>query len=228
MAHFNLDDYETVEERLIKYWKDNPNGRILTKLLENSPSRFIVEAAVFRDADAEKPWATGLAEETVQGRGVNATSALENCETSAIGRALANAGYATKGKRPTREEMGKVAAKASADAAIAEAKAKMSQTGSTYVPVPKEDDPWTIREAKPVTTVDEAVNIVKDIIGATTDKDIPRCSKCHDHKEMTWKTGVSGKTKKPWGNFSCYVCKDVIWYEINAETGAWQPQKNKW
>lgn len=226
MAHFNLDDYETVEERLIKYWKDHPEGRIITRLLEFSANRFIVEASVFRTQESPV-WATGLAEETVQGRGVNATSALENCETSAIGRALANAGYATKGKRPTREEMSKVAAKSAAQAAIEEAKAKMSQTGSTYVPVPKEDDPWTIREAVPVATVDEAVNIVKDIIGATTEKDIPRCSKCHDHKEMTWKTGVSGKTKKPWGNFSCWTCKDVIWYEIGAD-GAWKPQERKW
>jgi hypothetical protein len=227
VAHFNLDDYETVEERLIKYWKDNPGGRIQTSLLEYSASRFIVSAAVFRKADDAAPWATGLAEETVQGRGVNATSALENCETSAIGRALANAGYATKGKRPTREEMAKVASGEAAKTAIALAKAKMAQTSGEYVPVAKEDDPWTIREAAPVATVDEAVNIVKDIIGATTEKDIPRCSKCHDHKEMTWKTGVSGKTKKPWGNFSCWTCKDVIWYEIAAD-GSWQPQKNKW
>ena len=227
MAHFNLDDYETVEDRLIKYWKDNPNGRIFTRLLEHSPSRFIVEAAVFRTSDDVSPWATGLAEETIQGRGVNATSALENCETSAIGRALANAGYATNGKRPTREEMAKVAAKSTADQAIAEAKAKMSQTSSEYVPIAKEDDPWTIREAAPVATVDEAVNLVKDIIGGTTEGDIPHCSKCHDHKPMTWKTGISGKTKKPWGNFSCYVCKDTLWYEISP-SGTWQPQKNKW
>ena len=227
MAHFNLDDYETVEDRLIKYWKDNPNGRILTKLLENSPSRFIVEAAVFRDSDAAQPWATGLAEETVQGRGVNATSALENCETSAIGRALANAGYATKGKRPTREEMGKVAARATADQAIAEAKAKMAQTSSEYVPVPKEDDPWTIRDAAPAATVDEAVAMVKDIIGGQTERDIPKCSKCQDPKEMQWKTGVSAKNKKPWGNFSCFACKDVIWYEIKPN-GTWGVQERKW
>ena len=226
MAHFNLDDYETVEERLIKYWKDNPDGRIHTRLLEHSPSRFIVEASVFRKADDSAPWATGLAEETVQGRGVNATSALENCETSAIGRALANAGYATKGKRPTREEMGKVVAKSNAEAAIAEAKAKMAQTGKEYVPVAKEDDPWTIREATPPATVDEAVSIVKDIIGGTTEKDIPHCSKCHDHKPMTWRTGV-GKNKKPYGCFSCFTCKDVIWYEIGPN-GTWQPQKAKW
>ena len=226
MAHFNLDDYETVEERLVKYWKDNPEGRVFTRLLESSASRFIVEAAIYRSKDDTAPWATGLAEETVQGRGVNATSALENCETSAIGRALANAGYATKGKRASREEMSKVAAQSKAQEAIAEAKAKMSQTGSTYVPVTKEDDPWTIREAKPAATVDEAVNMVKDIIGGQTVRDIPRCTKCHDHKEMTWKTGVSGKTKKPWGNFSCWVCKDTLWYEIAAD-GSWQPQK-KW
>jgi len=227
VGFFNLEDYETVEERLIKYWKDNPNGRILTKLLEFSPSRFIVEAAIFRGVDDVHPWATGLAEETVQGRGVNATSALENCETSAIGRALANAGYATKGKRASREEMGKVAAKAATDSVIAEAKAKMANTAKEYVPVAKEDDPWTIREAAPAATVDEAVGIVKDIIGGQTQRDIPNCSKCHDHKPMSWATGVSGKTKKPWGKFGCFVCKDVIWYEIAAD-GSLQPQKNKW
>ena len=226
MAHFNLDDYETVEERLIKYWKDNPEGRVFTRLLESSASRFIVEAAIYRSKDDTAPWATGLAEETVQGRGVNATSALENCETSAIGRALANAGYATKGKRASREEMSKVAAKSAAQSAIEEAKAKMAQTGKEYVPVAKEDDPWTIKEAQPVTTVDEAVNIVKDIIGGQTEKDIPRCTGCHDHKLMTWATGVSGKTKKPWGKFGCFVCKDALWYEI-ASDGSWQPQK-KW
>lgn len=221
MAFFNLEDYETVEERLIKYWKDNPNGRIYTKLLESSASRFIVEAGVYREASDVQPWATGLAEETVQGRGVNATSALENCETSAIGRALANAGYATKGKRASREEMGKVAAKAKAEDAITEAKAKMSQTGKEYVPIAKEDDPWTIREAKPATTVDEAVKIVEEIMGKTSDA--PRCSGCHDKKPMEWKSG-QGKNGKPYGKYSCWTCKDVIWYEI-AKDGTWQPQK---
>lgn len=226
MGYFNLEDYETVEERLVKFWKDNPDGRITTRLLESSASRFIVEASIFRTQESNV-WSTGLAEETVQGRGVNATSALENCETSAIGRALANAGYATKGKRASREEMTKVKAKADTDSVIAEAKAKMANTAKEYVPVAKEDDPWTIREAAPAATVDEAVAIVKDIIGGQTKQDIPHCSKCHDNKPMTWRTGVSGKTKKPWGNFSCFACKDVIWYEIAAD-GSWQPQKNKW
>ena len=52
--------------------------------------------------------ANGHAEEFRTERGVNSTNALENAETSAIGRCLANAGYATHGKRPSREEMSKV------------------------------------------------------------------------------------------------------------------------
>lgn len=230
---FNLDDYEPVEKRLgykkdaKSFWEDFPDGQIHTQIIEASASRFIVLASIYRTEADPRPWTTGLAEETVQGRGVNATSALENCETSAIGRALATAGYATKGKRPSREEMSKVAARNAAQSAIADAKAKMAQTATEYVPVAKEDDPWTIRDAAPMATVDEAVNLVKEIIGGTTEGDIPHCSKCDDHKPMTWKTGISGKTKKPWGNFSCYACKDTLWYEISPN-GTWKPQERKW
>lgn len=226
MGFFNLEDYETVEERLIKFWKDNPEGRILTTLLDISVSRFIVKAEIYRGSDVATPWTTGLAEETVQGKGVNATSALENCETSAIGRALANAGYATKGKRASREEMSKVAAKSTAEAAIAEAKAKMANTAKEYVPIAKEDDPWTIREAAPAATVDEAVAIVKDIIGGQTERDIPVCKKCDPPKPMSWKTG-QGKNGKPYGKFDCWTCKEVIWYQIAAD-GTWKPQERKW
>ena len=227
---FNLSDYQTCAERLELFWKDNPDGRIDTKLIEASPTRFIVQAYIYRTEVDQHPWASGLAEETVSGRGVNATSALENCETSSIARALANAGYSPKGdpsKRASREEMSKVAAQTAAQSAISEAKAKMAETAKEYVPVAKEDDPWTIKDAQPAATVDEAVKIVKDIIGGQTERDIPKCSKCHDHKEMTWKTGT-GKNGKPYANFSCYTCKDVIWYEVSKEDGTWVPQKAKW
>jgi len=227
---FNLEDYETVEERLIKFWKDHPDGQIHTKLLDQSAGRFIVEASIFRTEADVRPWTTGLAEETIQGRGVNATSALENCETSAIGRALANAGYATKGKRASREEMVKVATVKKTEAIIDETKAKMAQTSGEYIPVVKEDDPWTIKPATMPPTMGEAVATVREIIGGQTEKDIPKCA----HGEMIWKTGQT-KAGKPWGHFKCPYAvtgeltrcpspNDVIWYEINKE-GAWQRQK---
>ena len=105
---FNLQDYETVESRLEKWWKDYPDGRVATKLEQASDTRYIVSAELFKTEADAKACATGLASESISDRGVNSTSALENCETSAIGRALANAGYAAKGKRASREEMNKV------------------------------------------------------------------------------------------------------------------------
>jgi hypothetical protein len=221
---FNLDDYETVEERLVKFWKDHPDGQIHTKVLEHTSSRFIVEASIYRTEADLRPWTTGLAEETVQGRGVNATSALENCETSAIGRALANAGYATKGKRASREEMSKVAAQSKVKANIDEVKAKMAETSQHYVPVAKEDDPWTIKTAAPVTTMEQAVETVKAVLGGT-----PIDESCI-HGARVWKTGTS-KAGKQWGHWKCMAqilgdaerC-EPIWYEIDKETGQWKPQ----
>ena len=107
---FNINDYETVEVRLGKFIAEYPDFRIYTELLESSPTRFIVRASIYRTELDANPWATGLAYEVVTDRGVNSTSALENAETSAIGRSLANAGYAAKGKRPSQSEMAKVIA----------------------------------------------------------------------------------------------------------------------
>ena len=226
---FNLSEYQTCAERLELFWKDHPDGRIDTKLIEASASRFIVQAFVYRTEVDAYPWASGLAEETVSGRGVNATSALENAETSALARALANAGYSPKGdpsKRASREEMGKVAAKANNEALIAQTKAKMAQTATEYVPVPKEDDPWAIRPAEPTQTIEQAVEMVKDVLGGTaTDES---CK----HGARVWKTGTS-KQNKPWGHWRCPEAGhplndpcEPIWYEI-ASDGTWKPRAVK-
>jgi predicted metalloprotease with PDZ domain len=80
---FNLDNYETVEVRLEKFIKDFPDFRIDTELESFANDRFIVKAYIYRTFADSVSFATGYAEEKITDRGVNATSALENCETSA-------------------------------------------------------------------------------------------------------------------------------------------------
>jgi hypothetical protein len=114
MARFNLADYETVEERIKRFYGDWPDGRILTEN-ETIPAYrdekiWVVRALVFlsgEDVERGCPKASGLAYEVDSATGPQAASALEVCETSAIGRALANAGYSGN-KRASREEMEKV------------------------------------------------------------------------------------------------------------------------
>jgi hypothetical protein len=108
MPGFNLDNYETVEDRLVKFWADHTDGRINTSIHYYDDTRILVRAEVYFDREDVRPVATGYAEELRGASPVNRTSHAENAETSAIGRALANCGYAAKGSRPSREEMQKV------------------------------------------------------------------------------------------------------------------------
>ena len=114
MAKFNLDNYETVEDRLKKYWDDNPQGRIETNIvhLTDDGSCVTIKAEIYAWHEDVGLYcvATGIAQETKgQGGFANADAWMENCETSAIGRALANWKYQGNTKpRPSREEMSKV------------------------------------------------------------------------------------------------------------------------
>jgi hypothetical protein len=218
---FNLSDYEPVEVRLEKFIKDYPAFRIATELEVVEASRYIVKAYLFKNAEDGVAWATGYAEETVTSRGVNQTSALENCETSAIGRALANAGYAPKGKRPSREEMSKVVAKKPEKPSVAEVQAK-----------PEEQDYWTTPVGQynkvvdaPV-TLDKAMETVASIIGTAEAQESPSCA----HGAMRWRDGE--KNGRAWGGYQCAhmnaggVKSDCppVWYQLGSD-GKWQPQK---
>lgn len=108
---YSLEDYETVEQRLVRLYKKYPTARVLTSLVHQDERRFIVRTEVYLEQNDPIPFATGYAEEIVGAGFVNKTSALENCETSSIGRAISNSILcleAPVGKRPSQEEMQKV------------------------------------------------------------------------------------------------------------------------
>lgn len=105
---FNLDDYEPVVLRHSRFLVDHPNGRTITHMVSAPGADIcVIRAELWLD---DVCIATGYAEEVRGAGNVNRTSHVENCETSAVGRALANAGYASSdvSKRPSREEMSKV------------------------------------------------------------------------------------------------------------------------
>jgi len=188
---FNLADYETVESRLEKFWKEFPDGRISTELEVCEAHRYIIKAYLYRTYLDQVAYSTGFAEEKDSDRGVNATSALENCETSAIGRALANAGFAAKGKRPSREEMAKV------EKPII--KEKFPEPVADAWTIPNHKD---VQEVVPVIgapTLSSAMNLLADELNA---KEIPQAPKCQ-HDFMIHKTGVSSKTGKPYEGYTC-------------------------
>ena len=105
---FNLDDYEPVAVRHSRWLEQHPNGRTITHMVSIPGADVCVIRAELWLEDV--CIATGYAEEVRGAGNVNRTSHVENCETSAVGRALANAGMAGTdvNKRPSREEMMKV------------------------------------------------------------------------------------------------------------------------
>ena len=214
---FNLADYETVEVRLEKFIKDYPDFRISTELEICEKDRYIVKAYLFKDSQQNTALSTGLAEEKVTDRGVNQTSALENCETSAIGRALANAGYAAKGKRPSREEMTKVVATKVVKPAVQNVKAE-------------DQDYWTtpVGQYKGVVdapvTLEKAMENVAAIMGTGEAVEAPSC----EHGHMIWREGE--KNGKAWGGYFCNTAISSAhrcptkWYNLGSD-GKFQPQK---
>jgi hypothetical protein len=105
---FNPADYAEVAERLPAFWKDCARGRIITDIVVDDGTRIVIRAELYADIADTVPTTTGFAEEIRGSSMVNKTSALENCETSAIGRALANYQYQGSKKRASLEEMVKV------------------------------------------------------------------------------------------------------------------------
>ena len=107
---FDLTNYETVEQRLVRWWAAYPNGRVYTCMMNYTGDACVFYCELYADKDDKVPVATGYAEEIKTDRGVNATSFVENCETSAIGRAIANCPLQApaSGPRPSRNEMQKV------------------------------------------------------------------------------------------------------------------------
>ena len=108
-SDFDPARYAPVAERITQFYRSHPTGRIVTELVSQRAGEVIFRASVYRECADAAPAATGWASEREGDGDVNAVACLENTETSAVGRALANLGFTASRLRPSAEEMAKAA-----------------------------------------------------------------------------------------------------------------------
>jgi len=216
---FNLEDYETVA-MLNKWFIENyPMGRTNIEIVYHDPKEGFItcRAEVYRDINDAHPATTNIAHGVRDLYNSNMRRFYaEDIASSSLGRAIT---LLKGGQTATRDDMEKVGSNKPFDKRLAE-----------KITIPDvSDDLWTTKTVEPPKTSAEAVDLVKEIIGGQTDKDIPRCR----HGAMDWRTGNS--KGKAWGHFKCPAAstgemdrcpkgEDIIWYEISS-AGNWQKQK---
>jgi hypothetical protein len=186
---FNLNDYEDVDTRIHKFYETYEDGAILTELISNDDEKGIVvfKATAFRTYADSQPSAIGYARGARKDRGVDRDFWFENCETSAIGRALANLGLSAKGKRASSLEMAKVNDAKSEPAQIRvrtkDHKEFLEQTN------PGAEIVWdtTIEPPTDVITFDEAV---ENVLAGVKAEIVPKCN--HGERIIREGTGKKG------------------------------------
>lgn len=103
---FNPAEYALVADRITLFYERYPTGRIVTELISRDRD-VVFKASAFRSSTDPEAAATGWASEREGDGEINEVACLENTETSAIGRTLANLGFTASIKRASREEMEK-------------------------------------------------------------------------------------------------------------------------
>ena len=218
---FNLDDYEDVAARVLRFQKAYPEGRIVTDVIQFNPEKGIVliSAQIYRNSTDTLPAAVDYAfgDASTYNAGMRKWY-VEDTSSSAIGRSLSL--VLETAKKPTKQNMQR--AKES-ETTFATAK-PLKEPVKDYWTTPFGEQDEFIKEVPAPVTLDAAVNTVAEILG--TAKDVPSCK----HGDREFKDG--NKNGRAWGG---YFCPHVgvqgtdpkcptLWYQLSSQ-GTWEPQK---
>jgi hypothetical protein len=225
---FDLSQYETVEERLEKWWKDNEDGSIQTELVNRpnaSPDEFVFVARLYRTTADAIPVATGWASEIRTSSSFN-KFACELAESSAIGRALANYIYSKKGARPSRIEMQRVQNNESNGEGMAlndkQFKPKYGAPGSKSAAM---EMALHLVDSQSKNSSDVSVPVMWSVGESVAQiGEVVAVGFTCRHGDMIKKEGVAKATKKPYAGYVCSAPKedqcDAKWAKLTA-AGTW-------
>lgn len=213
-----LDNYEASRERLERWIRTYPTGRIETRVVEFDAEKgyVLVKAEAYRNDTDQHPAGIDYAY-GYQGAYVQNMKRwfVEDTVTSAIMRVQQLVmGGAERTVRETMEQIEKMPAK------VANTEPDYWNTKFGDVPSFKTREE---AESAGIPTAAQAIQEVTAQLGGEMLAEAPQCK--HGHR--VWREGISAKTSKAWGNYSCVERKpnqcDPVWYVFTSD-GTWKPQ----
>jgi hypothetical protein len=226
---FNLEDYEDVAARVLRFQKAYPEGRIVTDVIQFDPEKGIVliSAQIYRNGSDTLPAGVDYAfgDVSTYNSGMRKWY-VEDTSSSSIGRALSL--VLETQKKPTKQDMAKVVTprviKPPVQDLVQAIQAADKETA--------EQDYWTtpvndyMKVVDAPVTLEKAMANVAAIIGTGEAQEAPSCK----HGHMRWRDGE--KNGRAWGGYQCAhmnaggVKSDCppAWYRMGSD-GKWHPQE---
>jgi hypothetical protein len=217
-----LDNYETVNQKVIRLHATYPTNRIETSIIDwNAEKGFIlIECRVFRNYEDQEPAGIDYAFGNVNTYNVQMKKwFIEDTCTSAIGRCVGL--VLGTDKRPTVQNMQQVETidpKIVQDSAVA-----YDYWNTKHGDVPSFKTREEAEEAG-IPTLGTAIDTIKETLGGVQVAAAPLCA----HGHMIWREGTSAKTNKGWGGYMCSEKAKAkqcppAWYMLGSD-GQWRPQ----